>query len=174
MDFSSTFVKGFVTQAKPGIAYEQKVRGKKLQLDNPKVLSKREKKSKYNINRIRGTDINVPSNETLLKLHALWCTYTLSLDQPAQFIKMDFHGAMLTVIRSGVPSNVGLSGICLRESQHMFYIVVEGVLKAIPKQGHVFTLTIKDKLVTLFGNHMRHKPADRINKKIKSKAFELF
>lgn len=141
MDFSSEFTKNLLNSSSSRKVYEQKVAGKVVQIDNPTPASK-PKKSKFNINRVRGHAINVPCNETMIKLNALWNEYTQSMNQSAQFVKMDLHGSLLTITRAAVPSNVGISGYCLRESQHMFYLVVAGILKMIPKQGTVFSLVV--------------------------------
>lgn len=178
MDFSNELTKNLVGSKKAPSVYEQKVKGKTLQLITQKSgSSSAQKKSKFNVNRAirRKQNISVPSHETLLKLNSLWKQYASSVTQPAEILKMDLHGALITVERSPDPANVGINGFCLRESQHMLYIVVtDGSLKAIPKMNRVFSLFINDKYVTLFGNQYSFRPADRINRKFKSKNMDLF
>jgi RNase P/RNase MRP subunit p29 len=174
MDFSSEFTLSLLTQPKPSLIYDQKVKGKTITLDPQNKISTRTLKSKFSINRVRGNQIQIPSHQTLVKLNELWKDYVKLMNQPSQFLKMDLHGSLLTVIRSSIPPNVGLSGFCIRESQNMFYIVINNQIKAIPKRNHVFTVYINNQIITIFGNQFCFKPAERINKKFKSKPFDAF
>ena len=45
--------------------------------------------------------------------------------------KSDFHGALLTVLKSKIPSNIGKSGIVIKESENMFYIVTRQEIASI-------------------------------------------
>lgn len=85
----------------------------------------------------------------------------------SQLIKADFHGAIIRVYRAKCPGNVGITGIVAKDTENTFNIItIDNQLKVIPKQGHEFVFTAKGKSVILFGNQFRHRPADRINKKM--------
>ncbi|XP_061526580.1 ribonuclease P protein subunit p29 isoform X2 [Phycodurus eques] len=72
--------------------------------------------------------------ELFLPLHELWKQYILDLcnglkptssPQSVQqkLLKADFHGAIITVVRSKCPSYVGTTGILIQEFKHVFKIV---------------------------------------------------
>uniref|UniRef100_A0A8C2GFC4 Ribonuclease P protein subunit p29 n=1 Tax=Cyprinus carpio TaxID=7962 RepID=A0A8C2GFC4_CYPCA len=55
-----------------------------------------------------------------------------------KLLKADFHGAVLTVVRSKCPSYVGLTGILIQELKHVFKIITkEDKLEVIPKRNSV-------------------------------------
>uniref|UniRef100_A0A3B4V9J0 Ribonuclease P protein subunit p29 n=1 Tax=Seriola dumerili TaxID=41447 RepID=A0A3B4V9J0_SERDU len=71
-----------------------------------------------------------------LSLHELWRQYIIDLCgglKPTcspQFVqqkllKADFHGAIITVVRSKCPSYVGTTGILIQEFKHVFKIITE-------------------------------------------------
>ncbi|XDV17966.1 hypothetical protein PO909_023754 [Leuciscus waleckii] len=87
--------------------------------------------------------------ELFLPLHELWKQYIEDLcnglkpeSNPQmiqqKLLKADFHGAVLTVVRSKCPSYVGLTGILVQEMKHIFKIITkEDKLKVIPKRNSV-------------------------------------
>ncbi|KAJ3282099.1 RNase P/RNase MRP complex subunit, partial [Borealophlyctis nickersoniae] len=178
--------------------YESKVKGKVLLLDNPPPdeSERKRRKEERNVKRRRKRDKVMGSKErkrlglwdvpkevcryaNFLPLHELWVQYMNELVGPAtptpavllpKMTKADFHGAIMTVTRSKCPANVGLSGIVIKETENMFYIVTkDDKSKMIPKQHHVFTLKVRDALVTLYGNQFVARSAERAAKKFKSK-----
>ncbi|XP_060715222.1 ribonuclease P protein subunit p29 isoform X1 [Tachysurus vachellii] len=80
--------------------------------------------------------------DLFLPLHGLWKQYITELcnglrpDNNPQvmqqkLLKADFHGAVLTVVRSKCPSYVGSTGILVQELKHVFKIITkENRLKA--------------------------------------------
>lgn len=79
--------------------------------------------------------------ETFMPLHALWCGYMrelLGTDSPTatqaqnqlhilpKLVKADFHGAVMTVVKAKCPHLVGLSGVVVKETENMFYVVTRG------------------------------------------------
>ncbi|KAJ1342588.1 hypothetical protein BSLG_002905 [Batrachochytrium salamandrivorans] len=88
----------------------------------------------------------------------------------AKLVKADFHGAFLTVVKTKCPSNVGISGIVIKDTENMFHMITrQNKLKVIPKQGNVFTFCVGNALLTLYGNQFCTRPADRASKKFKAK-----
>ncbi|KAM5134289.1 ribonuclease P protein subunit p29 isoform 2-T2 [Callospermophilus lateralis] len=81
-----------------------------------------------------------------LPLHELWKQYIRDLcnglkpdTQPqmiqAKLLKADLHGAIISVTKSKCPSYVGVTGILLQETKHVFKIITkEDRLKAQEKQ----------------------------------------
>ncbi|KAI8844185.1 Rof/RNase P-like protein, partial [Chytridium lagenaria] len=90
--------------------------------------------------------------------------------------KADLHGAIMTVTRSRCPSHVGLTGICVKETENTFHLIhPQNRLVIIPKPHTVFCFHVpaaKDGgiVVTLFGDHFKGRAADRTTKKFKGKA----
>lgn len=118
-----------------------------------------------------------------IPLHELWLKYMDELLQlsdnmdclqvgfmQSKMLKADLHGSEVTVIRSKCPSYVGQSGIILMESQNTFKIICkDNCLKVMPKAGSIFAIPYRKFLVTLYGNHLRYKSADRSSRKFKAK-----
>ena len=109
----------------------------------------------------------------------------------------DFHGADITVVRSGCVDRVGLRGMVVRDTKFTFVIVTCGdEVKTIPKRDTVFRFEIpvpseaeagedenmiepersssekKNLVFELHGNQFEVRPADRANKKFKWKTMD--
>lgn len=57
--------------------------------------------------------------------------------------RCDFHGALLTVIKSKTPSNIGKCGIVVKETENMFYMIGrESELIIMKKKNQVFGLQV--------------------------------
>lgn len=92
-----------------------------------------------------------------------WDSFTQS------FYKADFHGAILSVIRSKCPSYVGKTGICIVDTRQTFVIVSDNdKTTTLLKKTCVFKLQINELNIVLFGKHLCIRPAERSTKKIKS------
>ncbi|KAJ3107499.1 RNase P/RNase MRP complex subunit [Physocladia obscura] len=140
------------------------------------------------------------SYKALVPLHRLWMQYMADLfadqqqtsEQTTQLLvnkqssqitthyssdaalskiaKADFHGAVFTVVHSKCKQYVGISGIMIKESDGMFYIMTrENKIKAIPKSHSNFAFVHDGQLFTLYGAHLKGSAADRVNKKIRAK-----
>lgn len=118
--------------------------------------------------------------ESLLPLHHLWSSYMSDLltDQSLQsvpvankLIKADLHGAIITVSRCTTPSMIGITGICVQETQEMFRLIDQSnKLKNVPKKGAIFTVKLSaDQSVELFGSQLRVRASERAAKKFKNK-----
>ncbi|XP_073693110.1 ribonuclease P protein subunit p29 [Garra rufa] len=116
-----------------------------------------------------------------LPLHKLWKTYIVDLcnglkpesnPQTIQqkLLKADFHGAVLTVVRSKCPSYVGLTGILVQELKHTFKIITkEDKLKVIPKRNSVFSVEIGAFVTHIYGSKFELRSSERSAKKFKVK-----
>ncbi|XP_050969922.1 ribonuclease P protein subunit p29 [Labeo rohita] len=119
--------------------------------------------------------------ELFLPLHELWKKYIVDLcnglkpeSNPQmiqqKLLKADFHGAVLTVVRSKCPSYVGLTGILVQELKHIFKIITkEDKLKVIPKRNSVFSVEIGDFVTHIYGSKFELRSSERSAKKFKVK-----
>ncbi|XP_068430135.1 ribonuclease P protein subunit p29 [Clinocottus analis] len=119
--------------------------------------------------------------ELFLPLHELWRQYIIDLCnglKPScspQFVqqkllKADFHGAILTVIRSKCPSHVGTTGILVQEFKHIFKIITkEDRLKVIPKRNSVFAVEVNGFVSHIYGSRFEQRASERSAKKFKTR-----
>ncbi|KAJ3022815.1 RNase P/RNase MRP complex subunit [Thoreauomyces humboldtii] len=112
-------------------------------------------------------------------LHKLWKGYMGELldsmspshDVLRKLLKADYHGAHFTVVKAKCPSFIGLSGIVIKETELMFYLVTrKNQMKMIIKKNAVFTFETNGQLFTLFGNQFQTRAGERVAKKYKDKA----
>ncbi|KAM3626000.1 uncharacterized protein V6R79_021104 [Siganus canaliculatus] len=116
-----------------------------------------------------------------LPLHELWKEYITDLcgglkpSSSPQFVqqkllKADFHGAIITVVRSKCPSYVGATGILVQELKHVFKIITqEDKLKVIPKRNSVFSVEINGFISYIYGSKFEQRASERSAKKFKVK-----
>lgn len=91
-----------------------------------------------------------------------WETFTQSI------YRADFHGSILSVIRSKCPSYVGKTGICVMDTKNTFKILSENnVVTTVPKKESVFMLKLNSIKIQLFGKQLVVRPAERSTKKVK-------
>ncbi|XP_059848924.1 ribonuclease P protein subunit p29 [Hypanus sabinus] len=119
--------------------------------------------------------------ELFLPLHELWKQYIRDLCNglkpqtstnmiQTKLMKADFHGAIVTVVKSKCPSFVGITGIILQEMKHIFKIItVENKLKVIPKQNNIFSVEIDGFVSYIYGNMFQLRSSERSVKKFKGK-----
>ncbi|KAI4898644.1 hypothetical protein NFI96_026001 [Prochilodus magdalenae] len=117
--------------------------------------------------------------ELFLPLHELWKQYIADLCNglrqgcnpqmiQQRLLKADFHGAILTVVRSKCPSYVGTTGILVQELKHVFkFITKEDRLKTIPKRNSVFSVEIGDFVTHIYGSKFELRSSERSAKKFK-------
>ncbi|PNI38013.1 POP4 isoform 1 [Pan troglodytes] len=116
-----------------------------------------------------------------LPLHELWKQYIRDLcnglkpdTQPqmiqAKLLKADLHGAIISVTKSKCPSYVGITGILLQETKHIFKIITkEDRLKVIPKLNCVFTVETDGFISYIYGSKFQLRSSERSAKKFKAK-----
>ncbi|XP_074522816.1 ribonuclease P protein subunit p29 isoform X2 [Halichoeres trimaculatus] len=119
--------------------------------------------------------------ELFLPLHQLWRRYITDLcggltssssPQSVQLklLRADFHGAIISVVRSKCPSYVGTTGILVQEFRHVFKIITkEDKLKVIPKRNSVFEVEINGFVLHIYGNKFEQRASERSSKKYKAK-----
>lgn len=123
--------------------------------------------------------------ELYIPLHELWRNYINEALQAylknsreavdfkslyPKLLKADYHGAIITVSKSKCPGYVGLTGILLQETKNTFRIITkEDKMKTIPKANSVFIVEMEGYRITIFGNQLRIRSAERSSKKFKSK-----
>lgn len=86
--------------------------------------------------------------------------------------QIDYHGCLITIVRSTVKSFIGLTGIVLQDKKNVFFILCkDDKTKIIPKYGNLFEFEIFGCRFTLVGSNMCYKPEMRTTKhaKIKTK-----
>ncbi|KAM7015667.1 ribonuclease P protein subunit p29 [Tautogolabrus adspersus] len=119
--------------------------------------------------------------EMFLPLHELWKQYIINLCGGAnrlsnpqflqqKLVKADFHGAIISVVRSKCPSYVGMTGILVQEFKHVFKLITkEDKLKVIPKRNSVFEVEINGFVSHIYGNPLEQRSSERSVKKFKVK-----
>ncbi|XP_072278497.1 ribonuclease P protein subunit p29 [Pyxicephalus adspersus] len=119
--------------------------------------------------------------EMFLPLHDLWKQYIRDLcnglkpeTQPQmvqnKLLKADLHGALVMVFKSKCPSYVGLTGIILQETKHVFKIITkEDKLKVVPKLNCVFSVEIDGFITYIYGSKLQMRASERSAKKFKAK-----
>lgn len=105
----------------------------------------------------------------------------------------DFHGAEVEVVRSRCPSRVGVKGIVVKDSRHVFEIVTKkDEVKVLPKEGTIFKVVVplvvgekanpstndarkekttdegQEMVLEIHGDQFMYRAADRANRKFKS------
>lgn len=137
-------------------------------------------RKKYRINRIDTKEKK--EFKSFLPMHELWLSYVtkvLSVDKP-QFLseetvlerlrQIDYHGAMIEVVRSKTKGIIGLKGIVIQETKNVFIVVTEGdCLKVIPKEDNLFQIEVLGVKFTLVGSNFCMKPELRCTKCGKAK-----
>ncbi|KAI2590102.1 POP4 isoform 5 [Pan troglodytes] len=88
----------------------------------------------------------------------------------AKLLKADLHGAIISVTKSKCPSYVGITGILLQETKHIFKIITkEDRLKVIPKLNCVFTVETDGFISYIYGSKFQLRSSERSAKKFKAK-----
>lgn len=137
----------------------------------------------------RKWDIYVP-------IHRLWCAYMrsiLGLDGEKKLsitpagsgpvlASADYHGAIVTMVRSRCVTRVGIRGIVLKDTKYTFEVITEkNEIKTLPKEHSIFRFEIpvyreeetgsgpgkKPVVFELHGSQFETRPSDRANKKFK-------
>ncbi|XP_038125137.1 ribonuclease P protein subunit p29 isoform X2 [Cyprinodon tularosa] len=118
--------------------------------------------------------------DLFLPLNALWTQYIRELcgglrHSSPQFVqqklvKADFHGAIISVVRSKCPAYVGITGILIQEFKQVFKIITkEDKTKVIPKRNSVFSVEIDGFVSHIYGNKLEMRASERSAKKFKVK-----
>lgn len=187
-----------------GAQYESKLEHKSLLLEPTSALvdtraikaakeqKRREAKRKprpMSVREERASGLNIIPREArqysiYIPLNTLWSGYMNDIlsggGSEAKLLKADYHGAILTVLKSSCPSFVFLTGIVIKETRHTFVICTkQDVIKTIPKRGMVFGFQVELKQAgrldstmkwEVYGEHFGYRAAERVGKKFKGKS----
>jgi ribonuclease P protein subunit POP4 len=126
-----------------------RTQAKEAQKKRPKPLSARQRR------RLGLYDVPKDARKYNLyePLHRLWLGYMRELlgndayrggtDCMQKLVGAEFTGARVEVVRSGCVSRVGLRGIVIKDSRHVFELITrENQVKLIPKEGTVFRIEV--------------------------------
>ncbi|MFT7816805.1 ribonuclease P protein subunit p29 [Arapaima gigas] len=188
---AEAFTNAFLRRAMPGTCPQVIKKGL---LRKAVILEYRRKKEQRKMKRAKGLsarqrrELKVfqlkPEHhkyDLFLPLHELWKQYIRDLcnglkpeSNPqviqTKLLKADFHGAVMSVVRSKCPSYVGTTGILVQELKHVFKIITkEDKLKVIPKRGSVFSVEIDGFVSHIYGSKFQLRSSERSAKKFKAK-----
>lgn len=189
---AEAFVRAFLTRSMPRMsqqALDDQLQRKAVVLE---YFTRRKQKEKKKRSRglsarqrrsLRLFDIRPEQQryKLFLPLHELWKQYIRDLcnglkpdTQPqmiqAKLLKADLHGAIISVSKSKCPSYVGVTGILLQETKHVFKIITkEDRLKVIPKLNCVFTVETDGFISYIYGSKFQLRSSERSAKKFKAK-----
>ena len=116
----------------------------------------------------------------LNKLFNEYIKDTISTDEDlSNLCKSDYHGCLFTVVSAKCESLIGITGICILETQYTFHLVtLQNELKIIPKKNVNFSFEInknnKIEQFVIYGSQFQYRPADRATRKIKKTFFTEF
>ncbi|XP_036391602.1 ribonuclease P protein subunit p29 [Megalops cyprinoides] len=189
---AEAFTKAFLKNSLPSLSQESI----RQFMDRKAVVLEFAKKKKEKQKRKRAKGLNAKQRremkvfqlkeehqkyELFLPLHELWKQYIRDLcnglksgSNPQiiqqKLLKADFHGAIITVVRSKCPSYVGTTGILVQEMKHVFKIITkENKLKVIPKRNSVFGVEIDGFVTHIYGSKFQLRSSERSAKKFKVK-----
>ncbi len=147
---------------------------------------KKNKKKQTKLNYTHGLIKNLKSEkmnyENLLIMNKMWQEYIKELMNNTnnqetilnKMLKVDLHGAILTVINSTNKNNIGISGIVIFESRRTFNILTKkNEIKTILKQGCIFEtlLQFNNMKILIYGDNFIFKSAERTKIKFKTKYY---
>ena len=147
---------------------------------------KKNKKKQTKLNYTHGLIKNLKSEkmnyENLLIMNKMWQEYIRELMNNTnnqetilnKMLKVDLHGAILTVINSTNKNNIGISGIVIFESRRTFNILTKkNEIKTILKQGCIFEtlLQFNNMKILIYGDNFIFKSAERTKIKFKTKYY---
>jgi hypothetical protein len=125
-------------------AWDTKVVGKVLQFGNsgkqPEIWKKRSRRGNWR-KRCATEFYSIPATQSLAfsdfnDLHELWTSYIVALLGPTSgwknisnllptLVRADYHGCVVRVERSKIPSLIGIEGIVLKENKTTFEILTK-------------------------------------------------
>lgn len=89
---------------------------------------------------------------------------------PNKLLTLDYNGCMMSVVQSSNPTLIGITGICIHESQYMIRLITSSnTVKSIHKYNTVFQCDILQHKYLLYGNQFICRSIERSIKKWKYK-----
>lgn len=180
------YLQNCLSSRRPTEIEQLKLRLKQKQLVLENVVSSREKKSnkrgKISRKTLSALGLHKISKEhkkyqNFVPLHDLWKNYIrdlyevrgeVKIQADERILKVDYHGAILSVKDCRCKSYVGLNGIVVKESKNMMTIITTlDELKSIPKKNTLFEIVIHGSRITIYGNAILGRPGERMKGKVK-------
>ncbi|XP_006613343.2 ribonuclease P protein subunit p29 [Apis dorsata] len=92
-----------------------------------------------------------------------------------QLVKVDFHGAQISIVGSKCPSLIGLKGIIIQDTKNTFKICgTDNIIRTIPKDVIIMNIYLKEVKLEFFGKDLSIRPTERTIKKFKcGRIYEL-
>jgi len=82
----------------------------------------------------------------------------------------DYHGALVTIVKSSNATLQGRNGIIVSETRNTFKMATpKDIVITVPKENCVFAFEIKGWIFTMYGNNLRQRSFARSGKKFKFK-----
>ncbi|XP_011497538.1 PREDICTED: ribonuclease P protein subunit p29 [Ceratosolen solmsi marchali] len=87
-----------------------------------------------------------------------------------RLIKADFHGAIITIVKSKCPSTIGIEGIIIQDTKNTFKVLgKDNVIRVIPKASCIFRIHLEHNVYfDVFGKELCIRPTERSVKKFKN------
>ena len=79
-------------------------------------------------------------------------------------IKDEFIGCAVAIKNCTDPTWIGKKGIIVGETQHLFLIEINNMIKQIEKNIATFQVTLPEKTIRINGSKIVYRPEDRIKK----------
>lgn len=148
--------------------------GGKVQLQNQRPRAKK-------CGRPNKNKLTLPAKERKFALyeplHVLWTQYATRLKEDSggggfadRVLRMDLHGALVTVVRARDPTLVGHCGIVVAETANTLVIVTRADRAlTIPKNVSVVALSFADVKIEVFLPALAFRASERSARKIKKK-----
>ncbi|KAJ3618855.1 hypothetical protein MTP99_005660 [Tenebrio molitor] len=147
-----------------------------------KTFLTRKERKRLDVLKLPKSDWNYDSLEGIRQMWRQYMRQNLELAGPAPncgdqdwsnfstiLARSELIGSEIKVVRSQVPSHVGLNGTVVLETKMTFQVVTpQSKFKIIPKNTSVFEFVLDSLKFTVFGKHIMTRPSERSVKKIKS------
>ena len=158
---------------------EEKLRTPKEKVYMQKRLTAPERKKLFDLG--KGQQSHGLKFKDMIDLHKIWLGYitqqiegcgkdTAALE--ITLCRADYHGALFVVSDSKNKSLIGATGIVTQETRNTFRVIgTDDRLLTIPKKGSAFSITICEKLITIYGSRITVPPSERAKCKFKRKPF---
>jgi len=79
-------------------------------------------------------------------------------------VKNEFIGCSVLIKECTDPTWIGKKGIIVDETQHLFLIEINNMIKSIEKKIAIFQVTLPEKTIRINGSKIIYRPEDRIKK----------
>ena len=81
---------------------------------------------------------------------------------PDNIVVHELIGLETEIVNSSNKEILGLKGVIVDETKHIFVIKTSNVLKKIPKDQNNWKFSVQSKEIVLHGSNLRKRPFDRV------------